>query len=309
MGACAHWVVILNPASGSSGEGFREAVEAAFRARGVGYEIRETSKEKGADALAREARAEGAECVVACGGDGTVMAAINGLGENPPGEPPVTLAIVPGGTANLVAAALRIPTEVEAAVAVAVEGDEREVDLGRRDDTLFALGIGVGLTERLVSEASVEAKEKVGRWAYLFAMLKEIGARPHCFELILDGGAPIRDRGVAVVIANTGDFGHGMRFAPDARLDDGRLDVCVLRHFTVADIVRLGFRTLTGHLREDRALAFYQARRVELRATPPLEVQIDGEIVEAKTPILAKALPRALRVRVPRNEADGLNAL
>lgn len=297
-------VVILNPASGSSGEGFREEVEAAFQAKGAQYEIRETSEAKDGAALAREVREEGAGCVVVCGGDGTVMAVINGLGENKPGASPVTFAIVPGGTANLIAAALGIPTEVEEAVAVALEGTEREIDLGRRDETLFALGIGVGLTERLVSEASSEAKEKIGRWAYLFAMLKEIGARPHRFELILDEGEPIRDRGVAVVIANTGDFGGGMRFAPDARLDDGRLDVCVLRHFGVADIVRLGFRTLTGHLREDRALAFYQARRVELRATPPLEVQIDGEPVDAKTPIVAEALPKALRVRVPR-KADG----
>ena len=159
----------------------------------------------------------------------------------------------------------------------------------------------MGLTERLVSDASAEAKEKIGRWAYVLAMLKELGARPHRFELVLDGGKRSVDHGVALVIANTGEMGHGMAHAPDARLDDGLLDVCVLRRFGFRDLLRLGARTLAGDLRHDRALAFHQARRVELRADPPLEVQIDGEPVAAKTPIVAEALPRALRVRVPRD--------
>lgn len=295
-------VAILNPASGSSDDGFREAVVGALDAGGAEYELRETTKERDGAALGREARAEGAAQVLACGGDGTVMAVVNGLGANEEGKPPVTLSIVPGGTANLIAAALGLPTDVEEAVRVALEGEERDIDLGRRDETLFVLGIGIGLTERLVSQASSEAKEKVGRWAYVFAMLKEIGARPHRFELVLDDGKRVQDRGVAVVIANTGEMGHGMRFAPDARLDDGLLDVCVLRRFEVLDLLRIGARTLLGGLREDRALAFHQARRVELLADPPLEVQIDGEPVEAKTPIVAEALRGALRVRVAREK-------
>ncbi len=293
-------VVILNPESGSSDDDYRAQVERALKDGGADYEIRETTKERSGKVLAREAREEGIRSVMACGGDGTVTAVINGLEANRPGEPPVTLSIVPGGTANLVAAALGISSEIDEAVKVALTGEERDIDLGRRDDTLFALGIGVGLTERLVSQASTEAKEKIGRWAYLFAMLKELGAKPHRFELVLDGGEAIEDMGVAIVIANTGEIGHGVSFAPDAKLDDGRLDVCVLRHFGFADLVRLGVRTLTGRLREDRAMTFHQARHLELRADPPLEVQIDGETVSAKTPIVCEAVPRALRVRVPQ---------
>ncbi|RYG31133.1 diacylglycerol kinase family lipid kinase [bacterium] len=300
----ARIVVILNPGSGSSDEGLRDTLEKALRDGGADYEIRETTKERDGAVLAKEAREEGVRQVMACGGDGTVMAVINGLGANDEESPAVTLSIVPGGTANLIAAALGVPTDPEEAVKVALEGEERDVDLGRRDETLFALGIGVGLTERLVSEASTEAKEKIGRWAYLFAMLKEIGAKPNRFELQLDGGETIRDHGVAMVIANSGELGHGMRFAPDAKLDDGKLDVCILRHFGIGDVFRLGVRTLTGGLREDRALTFHQAHRVEFKADPPLEVQIDGEPVEAKTPIVAEAIPKALRVRVPQTERN-----
>lgn len=292
-------VAIFNPHSGSSGPEFRNEVERALKRRECDFEIWETSEGKDGSALAREAREHGFDLVLACGGDGTVMAVVNGLGPWSGGGEGPTLGIVPGGTANLLATALKIPTDVESAVGVALDGARREIDLGRRDETFFALGIGVGLTERLVSEASEKAKEKIGRWAYLFAMLKELGARPHRFELSLDGAEPIRDRGVAVVIANAGDFGGGMRFAPDAKLDDGRLDVCVLRRFGLRDLFRLSVRAVAGGLRTDRALSFHQAKRVELKAVPPLEVQIDGEPVAAKTPIVAEAIPRALKVCVP----------
>lgn len=297
--------MILNPAGGTSDDDLRASIEKALKEGGADYEIRETTKERDGAVLAREARAEGVTHVAACGGDGTVMAVVNGLGANEEGKPPVTLSILAGGTANLIATALGLPTEPEEAVAVALGGKERDIDLGRRDDTLFVLGIGVGLTERLVSQTSSEAKEKIGRLAYLLALLKELGARPHGFELVLDGGKKVQSRGVALVIANTGEIGHGMSFAPDAKLDDGLLDVCVLHRFDFLDVVRLGFRTLLGKLKHDRAMSFHQSRRVELKADPPLEVQIDGEPVEAKTPILAESLPKALRVKVPAEKAEG----
>jgi len=293
-------VIILNPGSGSSDEGFRERLEKAFQQRGAAFEIRETTKQKSGADLAREAREEGILHVAACGGDGTVMSVINGLGENRKDSPRVTLSIIPAGTANLLATALEIPTDPEEAVAVALDGVERDIDLGRRDDTLFALGIGIGLTERLVSQAGTEAKEKLGRFAYFLALIKEIGAKPHEFQLCLDGGKAIRSQGVAVVIANVGDLGRGMHFAPDAKPDDGMLNLCILHRFGVLDVFRLGFLAIFGGLKKDRELTFLKARRVELEAKPPLQVQIDGEPVEAKTPIVAEVLPNALRVRVPR---------
>lgn len=286
-------VVILNPKSGSGGKDLRQRLEEALRSQGARYEIWETTPDCGGDKLAEKARMRGVSEVIACGGDGTVMAVINGLGANAD----TTLAIVPGGTANLMAAALDIPTDVEDAVQVALHGKVRSIDLGKRDETLFALGIGVGLTERLVEEAHSQAKERFGRWAYLMAMLKEVGVRPSTFQIKLDDGDFKKDLGVAVVIANAGELGSGMRFAPHAKLDDGLLDVCILRRFNFGDVIRIGIRTIFGRLPQDRALVFYQAKRIELRAHPPLAVQIDGEIVEAKTPIEAEVLPNALQVR------------
>jgi YegS/Rv2252/BmrU family lipid kinase len=397
-------IVILNPKSGSSGPDFRRDIETALQSRGAEYEIRLTTLEISGGQLAQEAIVEGAIHLVACGGDGTVMSVVNGVGksdrrlqerpqttkkqnESAEGEtqnsktgdeasantsnadnansdnaneeeasankanaadakssdaksndesapsstaskdsktqdekardegeekedmPSVTLSIVPGGTANLLAQALGIPTDVESAVACVVAGEDRVIDLGRCGEYLFALGLGIGLTERLVSQASTQAKEKIGRLAYVVAMLKELGAKPHTFTLKRDDKRSHRKRGVAVVIANAGEIGGKMKFAPDALMDDGLLDVCILHRFFLRDVFRMMWSTLIGDIRQDRAISFYQARHIELGSNPPLDLQIDGEVVDLTTPLVVDVVPRALRVRVPAKEKEAATEL
>lgn len=301
-------LLILNPKSGSSGPEFRAQIEAELQERGATYEIRETTLERGADILAQEAVKEGATHLIACGGDGTIMRAINGLAKmekaarEPNAEPEVTFSIIPGGTANLLATALGIPHDVEKAVEIALVGREKIVDLGQCGDELFALGMGLGLTERLVSQASTKDKEKLGRLAYLKAMLRELGARPHSFSFQLDDGKEQLSRGVAVVIANSGDIGGRLQFAPDAEMDDGKLDLCVLHRFYFRDLVRMIWNSLLGKMDGDRAVSFFQAAKIEIKSDPPLDLQIDGEEVEMQTPLVAQVRPRALKVRVPEQD-------
>lgn len=314
-------IVIINPASGSSGDDFRALVESELKERGVEFDMRETDPEKGGEEIARDAVANGATHLIACGGDGTIMSIVNGMGkyeaevrreetgtetQPAPAEPedePI-LSIIPGGTANLLAGALEIPTDTKEAVAVAVAGDERIIDMGRCGEHLFALGVGLGLTERLVSQASAEEKEKIGKLAYVKAMLSEMGVKPATFTFKLDDDKEQLARGVAIVIANAGQIGGGLSFAPDAEMDDGVLDLCVLHRFYFRDVVRMAWRSLLGNLPEDRAVSFFQAKRIEIKSDPPLDLQVDGEVVDMTTPLVTRVLPRALRVRVPHVEAE-----
>jgi diacylglycerol kinase (ATP) len=313
-------VVIINPASGTvksvkeGEEGFGDQVERLLRERGLEVEVRETTPEVGADVLARDAAAEGATHILVCGGDGTVMAAVNGLHEGKEekapgveqeqaqavGEPekkPV-LSIVPGGTANLLATALGIPSDIEGAIEVALAGVDRTIDLGRCHDHVFALGLGLGLTEKLVSKASAREKETLGKLAYAKAMLREIGAPPTRFRFKIDDGAEQTSRGVAIVVANAGEVGGKLQFAPDALMDDGVLDLCILHRFEVRDALRMAGKMLAGTLPEDRAVTFLQGKRIEILSEPPLDLQIDGEEVEESTPLVAEVIPNGLTVRV-----------
>jgi YegS/Rv2252/BmrU family lipid kinase len=291
-----HWIAIVNPKSGSAGDDFRGVIETALQERGVAHEIRETTIERGGGILAQEAVEQGATHILACGGDGTVMECVNGVGK---AKKEATLGIVPGGTANLLATALNIPRgDVDGAIGALVAGEDRVIDLGQCGEHLFALGLGLGLTERLVSQTSAKEKEVIGKWAYARAMMMELGARPHNFTLVLDG-KKIRERGVALVVANAGEISGKLQFAPDAKMDDGVLDICVLRRFYFRDVLRMGWTTLFGDIRADRAVEFYQAKTTEILSDPPLDLQIDGEEVEQQTPLRVEVRPGALRVRVP----------
>jgi len=292
--------IILNPASGSSGDNLRAAVETSFERHQADYVILETTPETGGRELAAKAVGEGATHIVACGGDGTVMAVVNGIGETakPGEEPAVAMSIIPRGTANLLAAALGIPTDLDDAIDVVVKGRERIIDLGRCGEYLFALGLGLGLTERFVSQSSAREKEKLGVFAYVRALVRELGARPNRFSFKLDDGAEKQDRGVSLGVLNIGQIGS-VPIAPDAKMDDGLLDVFILHRFYFRDVLRMVGRILRGKLNEDRAISFHQARRIEITSDPPLDLQIDGDPVELTTPLIVEVLPRALRVKVP----------
>ncbi|MCC6446058.1 MAG: hypothetical protein IT210_21715, partial [Armatimonadetes bacterium] len=198
-------------------------MEEALQYYETDYELRETDPDLDGESQALEAIRQGAERLLACGGGSTVKGAINGICKSrkeEAGSPAATLGIVPGGTANLVARALGIPMKVSDTVAMALAGEKSLIDVGRCRDHSFALGIGVGMTKRLVSQASDEEKEKLSRWAYARAIIGELGARSHTFQITLDGDASHRRRGAAVVVANIGEIGGKLSFAPDARIDD-----------------------------------------------------------------------------------------
>ena len=312
----AKMIVILNPASGSvkksdsdSNDGqseFLQQVEAELQKHGADYQLLETTPEINGDQLAAQAAKDGARHIVICGGDGTVMSAINGLfgGDGSENNDRPTVSIVPGGTANLLATALGIPADIEEAVKVAVSGIDYPIDLGRCGEHVFALGLGLGLTEKLVSQASAEEKEKLGKLAYAKAMLGELGAAPTRFRFRLNDGPEQHGKGVAIVIANAGDIGGNLQFAPDARMNDGQLDLCILHRFYFRDCARMIVKMIMGSLPEDRAVTFSQAHKIEILSEPPLDLQIDGEVVDETTPLTAEVVPTALTVRVPPEYLD-----
>ena len=302
-------IVILNPKSGDGDADFRADVENAFEASGAAYEIRETKPDLDGETIARAAIDEGAKSIVVCGGDGTVMSVINGVAKAQIDDKKdcCTLAIVPGGTANLVATALEIPIDIEEAVACAAgqKCRQRTIDLGRCEQYYFALGVGVGLTERVISQTSSQEKESLGKLAYVKSMLQDLGARPHRITFKLDDRSSKRARGVAIIVANSGTIGGKLDFAPKALMDDGLLDLCILHSFGFRDLLRIVWNSLTGKLERDRSVSFYQAKRIEIATQPPLRVQVDGELEEdLQLPLVSEVIPDALRVRVPQAKTE-----
>ena len=112
-----------------------------------------------------------------------------------------------------------------------------------------------------------------------------------------------RARGVAVVVANAGTIGGKHNLAPRAKMDDGKLDLCILHSFGFRDLLRPVWRSLRSQLERERSVSFYQTQRIEIATDPPLHVQIDGEPEEdLQLPLICEVVPSALRVRVPGAE-------
>lgn len=273
---------------------FDHACRTAASARGWAPLFLPTTREDHGAGLAQHAVAAGARLVFAVGGDGTVRAcacALAGTG--------VQLAIIPRGTANLAAHALRIPQRLAAALAVGFGGHQTRLDLGVADGMEFIAMAGLGLDAAVVDATRRHRKHRFGWLAYAGASLGHLRGAPHQFTVRLDGGEVLYRPARSVVVGNAGLLPGGFPLLPDARPDDGLLDVGILGPTRLADWGRVGYRVLTRSRRDDYCLERFRARRVEITADAELPRQADGEIIAPGRSLTVTVRSGALTVRTP----------
>ena len=289
---------------------FRRRCREAAAAGGWEPSFLETTLDDRGVGLARAAVAAGARMVVAAGGDGTVRACAQALAGTQ-----VPLAIVPLGTANLAARALGIPSGVGGSLAAAFGGYERRIDLavaeaaaahpadagaaGGGGGLTFAAMAGIGLDAEVVAATPRLLKRRAGWLAYAAAGAAHLPGRGELFTVRLDGDEPLARRARCVVVGNAGLLPGGFTLLPQARLDDGLLDVGILAPAGPAGWLRVAHGVLTGSGRGGRLLERHQARRVEIRAETELPREVDGEVITPGRSLTVTLLRRALTVRVP----------
>lgn len=264
-----------------------------------------TSKAEAGVAAARDAAAGGADLVVAVGGDGTVRGCAEGLAGTD-----VPLGIVPVGTGNLLARTLGVPAHAKAALAVAlgvpgtsgVDTADRRIDLAVADGAPFAAMAGMGLDARVV--AATRLKHHLGWLAYAMSGAVHLAMPPARFTIRMDGGDPIERAARSVVVGNSGLLPGGFSLLPDARVDDGLIDVGILAPHGPLGWPRVAARVLTHSRQQDRHLEWFQAREVEISAHDVLPREVDGEIVTPARTLTVEVRPGALIARVPVQSGD-----
>ena len=268
--------------------------EAAAR-YGWRAEVVVTEKAEAGIEAASAAALDGIDLVVAVGGDGTVRSCAEGLARTG-----VPLAVVPHGTANLLARTLRIPGHPRAALAVALDsgGVDRVIDLAVADAVPFTAMAGMGLDAAVV--AGTRLKHQFGWLAYAMSGAVHLSLPPARFSIRLDDAAPVEREARSVVVGNSGLLPGGFSLLPDARLDDGMLDVGVLAPRGPFGWPRLATRVLTHSRRQDGMLERFLARKVEITTRTPLPREVDGELVTAGHSLTVTVQPGALTVRMPR---------
>jgi diacylglycerol kinase family enzyme len=283
---------------------FRRRCREAAAAGGWEPSFLETTLDDRGVGLAGAAVAAGARMVVAAGGDGTFRACAQALAGTQ-----VPLAIVPLGTANLAARALGIPAGVGGSLAAAFGGHERRIDLAVAEAAAadaaggggltFAAMAGIGLDAEVVAATPRLLKRRAGWLAYAVAGAAHLPGRGERFTVRLDGDEPLARRARCVVVGNAGLLPGGFTLLPQARLDDGLLDVGILAPAGPAGWLRVAHRVLTGSGRGGRPLERHQARRVEISAETELPREVDGEVITPGRSLTVTLLRRALTVRVP----------
>jgi YegS/Rv2252/BmrU family lipid kinase len=299
MGRPRRVAVVFNPATGGGGDADRRRDDTRAALEDAGLEVLwlETTKEDPGQGQTAKAVAEGVDLVMAQGGDGTVMACVTGLAGTE-----VPLAVLPGGTGNLLATNFDVPADLEGAVEVALDGDRARLDVAALDDDRFVVMGGVGFDAAMLRDADPRLKEHLGAVAYVLSGFKHLRRRATRFRLGLDDRPPIERTGQGVLVGNLGRLQGGLPVMPDARPDDGLLDVAVLQTRTVLDWLALAARVLLRRSK-DPQLELFQARRVEIGCDRPQPVERDGDPLDTpRDHLVIEVVPRALTLCVPRSK-------
>jgi YegS/Rv2252/BmrU family lipid kinase len=229
-------------------------------------------KSKKAPKRVRELLDDGIERLLVWGGDGTVRRCIDTLVAE---EAKVDLGILPAGTANLLANALHIPIDLRGALDVALDGVPRPIDIGVINGRAFAVMAGSGFDALLIRDAD-DAKERLGKLAYVRAGMKHVSHSGVEVEIGIDGRDWFAGRAACVLVGNVGRILGGVEVFPDARCDDGVLDVGVLTADRRRDWLRVGARALVGRIDSSPFVEITQATTATIRLERKLPWQLDG---------------------------------
>jgi YegS/Rv2252/BmrU family lipid kinase len=266
-------------------------VLSALDGAGCTYVVRETTGPGDALRFAREALDGGCDLVVAAGGDGTVNEVINGLG-----GAPLPLAIVPLGTANVLAAEIGLRTDPEAVARTIAQGEPRPVSLGQADGRRFLLMAGAGFDAHVVQGVSVPLKRWLGKGAYVYASLRQLLAFPfRQYRVRVDG---VEYRAASVVIANGRHYAGRHLCAPAADLGHPTLEVCLFERSGRLAVVVYALALLTGRLPRLKSLRIVSGRRIEIAGRPGEPLQGDGDVIGQLDTVI-EVLPEALRLVFP----------
>jgi diacylglycerol kinase family enzyme len=267
---------------------------------------RETTEDDSGSGPAGAAVRENVDLVFAFGGDGTVRNVAAELAGTT-----IPLALLPAGTGNLLARNLEIPVGHRAdAIALGFSGQDRRIDVGRAEvdrsgedevprHEAFLVMAGLGFDAEIMASVEPGLKMRMGWWAYVVAGARLIRGPQTKVTLYLDDGPAVHRRVRTVVVGNCGSLTGGILLLPDARPDDGWLDVVAISPRGMVGWAAVTASVVSRMRRGHPLVERFRCRRVEIRAEKPVHMQLDGDPAGRARVLRATVDPGTLLIRVP----------
>lgn len=295
-----HIHIVANPASGQN-EPILNTINDVFHPAGVTWSVSVTNKDGDGTRQARQAVEDGADIVVAYGGDGTVMEVVNGLMGSA-----VPLGILPGGTGNVLSIEVGVPqTLVQATKLLISEGSTvRRIDAGQCDadgweeSRYFLLRVATGFDAQRINLTDRELRDRFGRMAYFVGALQAIPESTAVQYTFTLDGEQVQVEGFTCLVANAGNMGiEGLSLAPNIDIGDGLLDVISINDLDFNSL-SAAIKSITNQEPEPQHFRHWRVREVAITSDPAQPVVGDGE-KWGETPVTIKVLPEAIGVIAP----------
>jgi diacylglycerol kinase (ATP) len=293
-GSCLVKVAVVAHRGKSFGGGLTELRRLLAEAGVDDLRWYEVDKSRHAPPSVRKARKHGAELLFVWGGDGMVQRCVNELVGHP-----VTMAVLPAGTANLFATNLGIPSDLEEAVAVGLHGQRRTIDVGVLNGEAFAVMAGVGFDAAMIRAAGSGLKDRFGRAAYIWTGSRELRAKPFNARVKTDGVTWYDGEASCILLGNVSRLFGGLEVFEDVQLDDNQLDVGIVTASGMVAWLRVLGRTVVGSAASSPLAQTTKAHRVKIQLDRKVRYELDGGDRTKVRTIKAKAKGQAITICVP----------
>jgi len=289
-----HIHFIINPASGKE-EAILSYINQVFDNSGTEWDVTITKRGKGAGQIARTLIGK-TDLIAVYGGDGCVTDVASALFRTE-----MLMAIIPGGTANVMAKELAIPIDTKAALELLVSNQvaAKTIDMGLVNDQPFVLRVNLGIMADMILQTDRSLKDNIGQLAYGVTAIKTIAnAEPEKYRLEIDGEL-IEESGVSLTVTNSGNIGIGdFALQPGISITDGLLDVILLKDTNFTSLLKVAGSTLLQN--ETDAVKHWPCKQVVITTEEERHFICDDEEQAARV-LTIKVAPAAIKILVPLN--------
>ncbi|MBU1035945.1 MAG: diacylglycerol kinase family protein [bacterium] len=274
-----------------------------LKENGLNFKVCTTSHQGEAVELAQKAADNGAELIVSVGGDGTVNEIVNGIMKSK-NDPP--LGIIPLGWANDFIKSTDIPSDIIEACKILIKGKTKKIDIGVINNQIYFANIcGVGFDAE-VAQLANHMKSKhpnlriLSAFVYVFATVKKLLSpfSYHNVKIKFDG-QEIHSKILFIAISNGKIYGGRFKITPEAILDDGLLEICLVEEMGRFKYLSIIPKVFKGTHASIKGINFYRAKEVVIQSSEPVLAQVSGEVIEGQKEFTITLLPKSLKLIVP----------